>query len=187
MSIITAKIYRDKKKVIFASDSLALYGEQKTKSKKLFEIYKNFFYIGTTGSVTDKNFLCYYIKNLFDLDLYNNNKYCNDELFLHKLFIEASKKVIDDKLVINDKPNILNFNMLVYFNKKLYQIYTYIEKEFSIEINLLNKDYMAVGRGEEYVLCAMYLGKSPEEAIKIANEFSYYIDNDIKKIEFYYE
>lgn len=51
----------------------------------------------------------------------------------------------------------------------------------------IDRDFYAVGQGSEYTMCAMFLGENPEEAILIANEFHYHINDKINKIEFKYE
>lgn len=44
----------------------------------------------------------------------------------------------------------------------------------------VQQDYMAIGSGREFALTALHLGKTPEEAIKIASELDIYTGSEIE-------
>lgn len=185
MSIVAAKIFREDKKVILASDTILLYGSDELKTDKLYEIKDKLFYIGVTGASTDAILIKYYLDMEFDYDSFLKNN--NDELYLYMLFLKISQKIINDTTIVNGKERKLNFNILVYFNKKLYNIFVITDNEVSLEIISVDRDFYSIGRGCEYATCAMHLGQTPQEAILTAYEFGYYINNDIKTIEFTYD
>lgn len=182
MSIIAAKIDRERHIVDISSDSICLMGSEKYTVDKIFQLDEDFI-IGGTGEHTSNNLL---ISNLYEI--YTPIKARmegNIEIFLYNIFKEAYEQTIEQRK-IGDKVSYFHFDFLVFFKNKLYKVFTSYRDDDNerktLEVFTVNRDYLAIGCDYQYATCAMRLGKSPKQAIKIANEFENNIDNNINTL-----
>lgn len=184
MSLIAAKIDRENKKLEMSSDTILMMGNRKYTTDKIEVITKNFV-IGMTGEYRLMKTLSDEIRKTYDI---SKDKSPYDETdYLFYLFNNAYKKVAKENDIEHEE-----FAFLVFFRGELYKVYNYKpENKNENDIQLLemipvNRDFDAEGFGEDYAVCAMYLGKNTKEAIEIAYEFSTNINNKVKTIEVNY-
>ena len=187
MSIIAAKIDRKKHTITIASDSICLMGSEKYTCNKISQIDDDFI-VGGAGEYTANQLLFNNLYNIYkhkQLNVDENN--LTTESFLYHIFKQAYLQTVEDRKIGVDS-EWFDFDYLVFYKNKLYKIFTSFYDENgndsvkTLEVLSIDKDYLAVGSGQQFVTCAMRLGKSPEQAIKIANEFENNIDGNINVI-----
>ena len=159
MSVIAGKVYNDK--VVIAADSIVVKGWSKRTGNfaKLLEI--NDMIIGGTGSA--------------------------EELSLFFRFAQTHKpESATEKDVLAFATEFANWKQTNYNNssflKNTYLI-AYDGHLFEIANMFINeiKDFAAIGAGEDFANAALYLGHSPEEAVKVACELCCFVSEPIIK------
>ena len=187
MSIIAAKIDRKKHTITNTYDSICLIGSEKYICNKIYQIDDDFI-VGGVGEHTANQLL---FNNLYKI--YKDNQLNFDENnltienYLYHIFKQAYQQTVEDRK-IGDDYEWFDFDYLVFYKNKLYKIFTSFYDENgndsvkTLEVLSIYKDYLAVGSGQQFVTCAMRLGKSPGQAIEIANEFENNINDNISSI-----
>jgi ATP-dependent protease HslVU (ClpYQ) peptidase subunit len=159
MSVIAGKVYNDK--IVIAADSIVVKGWSKRTGNfaKLLEI--NNMIIGGTGSA--------------------------EELSLFFRFAQTHKpESATEKDILVFATEFANWKQTNYNNnsflKNTYLI-AYDGHLFEIANMFINeiKDFAAIGAGEDFANAALYLGHSPEEAVKVACELCCFVSEPIIK------
>jgi ATP-dependent protease HslVU (ClpYQ) peptidase subunit len=165
MSVVAARKYADK--VVFASDSICVSGYLKETSRitgdergKLFEV--NNMIIGGVGYTMELSFMQIFARN-------------------HSPAAPTIEAVLDFIIEFyawartkDDSFGRKNSYMLGVEG----EIFRIVDSYLVQKIN----EFGAIGAGEHFALTAMYLDKSPEEAVKIANELCVYCSDPINVI-----
>ena len=156
MSVIAAKVLDNGIKI--TADSIIVKGY--TKSNKDFNklIKVNDMVIGGVGSAQEVSFMWHYAQT-------------------HKPAAATEKDILTFIIEFTQwKSNMgaghfIENSYLIIFKNHLYEI----ENMFVHEIS----DYVAIGAGEDFATAALYLGHSPEEAVKTACELSCFVTEPI--------
>lgn len=152
MSVVAAKVYE--KEIIMAADSILVKGWSKRNSNfaKIAEI--NNMIVGGTGSAQEISMMWHYMQT-------------------HKPASAAEKDVltfiiefVQWKNNMGSGSNIENVYLLIY-DGHLFEI----DRMFVHEVS----DYIAIGAGEDFASAALYLGHTPQEAVKVACDLSCYV------------
>lgn len=152
MSVVAAKVYD--KEIIMAADSILVKGWSKRNSNfaKIAEI--NDMIVGGTGSAQEISMMWHYMQT--------HKPASPTEKDVLTFIIEFSKWKSD----MGGGSNLENAYLLAY-KGHLFEI----EDMFVHEIF----DYIAIGAGEDFSTAALYLGHSPQEAVKVACDLSCYV------------
>lgn len=152
MSVVAAKVYE--KEIIMAADSILVKGWSKRNSNfaKIAEI--NDMIVGGTGSAQEMSMMWHYMQT--------HKPASATEKDVLTFIIEFSKWKGD----MGGGSNLENAYLLAY-KEHLFEI----EYMFVHEI----LDYVAIGAGEDFASAALYLGHSPQEAVKVACDLSCYV------------
>jgi ATP-dependent protease HslVU (ClpYQ) peptidase subunit len=157
MSVVVARHYPDR--LIFAADSIRTAGLLKITSRvtgqeqgKLFEV--NGLIIGSVGYVMELSFMQMFARNHKPVDA--TVEAVLD--FMVEFYAWAKSK--DDGF---SKHN----DYLIGMHDRIFRV---VDSYLVEKIN----EFSAIGAGEHFALTAMYLDKTPEEAVEIANELCVY-------------
>lgn len=161
MSVIAGKVYNDK--IVIAADSIIIKGWSKRTNifGKLANI--NDMIIGGTGTAEE-------ISLFFRFAQTHKPENATEKDMLTFITEFVSWK----KTNYNDSDFLHNMYLIAYKNHLFV-----IENMFINEV----KDFMAIGAGEDFANAALYLGHSPEEAVKVACELSCLVSEPIIKYE----
>lgn len=158
MSVVAGKVYADK--IVIAADSIVVRGwSKRTNFSKLQKI--NDMIIGGVGDATEFS--------LFIRFAQTHNPETATEKDVLAFIVEFSKWKSDYK-----SGSLENAYLLI-FDKHLFCI----DGVYVQEIN----DYEAIGAGEDYANAAMYLGHTPQEAVKTACELCCFVAEPIIQYE----
>lgn len=166
MSVVAARKYSDK--LVFAADSICVSGyflketERVTGGErgKLFEV--NNMIIGSVGYTMELSFMQIFARN-------------------HSPAAPTVEAVLDFMLEFyswakgKDSEFGRKNDYLIGLDSEIFRI------SDSYLVQKIN-EFSAIGAGEHFALTAMYLDKSPEEAVKIANELCIYCADPINVI-----
>jgi len=153
MTVLAVKNYKDR--IEIATDSGGFYGNSGAKDEnfqKLFEVNNIIFC--STGSCSESN--------QFELFCQNRKPEGNKRLDILRFFVEFRKWIISEfsKTFKDDK--ILENNYFFYYQEKLYHIWNNLDiyeiKEGEFDSN---------GAGFREAKTALYLNKSPREAVEV--------------------
>ena len=157
MSVVAARRYADR--LVFAADSIRISGLLKTTSRvtgeervKLFEV--NDLIIGSVGYVMELSFMQIFARNHKPADA--TVEAVLD--FMVEFYAWAKSK--DDSF---GKHNDYLFGI----HDRIFRV---VDSYLVERIN----EFSAIGAGEYFALTAMYLDKTPEEAVEISNELCVY-------------
>lgn len=152
MSVVAAKVYKDK--IAIAADSILVKGWSKRNANfsKIAEI--NDMILGGCGTAQETSLMWHYMQT-------------------HKPASATEKDVLTFvvefaqwKSGIVGNSNVENVYLLA-FQGHLFEIeYMFVHEVF---------DYVAVGAGEDFANAALYLHHTPSEAVKVACELSCYV------------
>lgn len=159
MSVIAGKVYNDK--IVIAADSIIVKGWSKRNSGfgKLINI--NDMIIGGTGTAEEMSLFFRFAQT-------HKPETATEKDILTFITEFASWKHTN----YNDNSFLKNTYLIAY-DGHLFEI----ENMFINEI----KDFMAIGAGEDYANAALYLGHSPEEAVKVACELCCFVSEPVVK------
>ena len=152
MSVVAAKVYKDK--VVVAADSIMVKGASKrnTNFAKIEEI--NNMIIGATGVCQETSLMWHYARTHKPASASEK-----DVLTFMIEFAQWKQSMIGNS-------NIDNIYLLVY-QGHLFEIeYMFVHEVF---------DYVAIGAGEDFANAALYMNHTPSEAVKVACELSCYV------------
>ena len=157
MSVVAARHYPDR--LVFAADSIRIAGLLKTTSRvtgqeqgKLFEV--NDLIIGSVGYVMELSFMQMFARNHKPVDA------TVEAVLDFMVEFYAWAKAKDDGF---SKHN----DYLIGIHDRIFRV---VDSYLVEKIN----EFSAIGAGEHFALTAMYLDKTPEEAVEIANELCVY-------------
>lgn len=158
MSVVAVKVYDDR--IEMAADSIIVCGARKElfygTHVKMNQV--NDMVIGTSGTCEEGGLMWLYAKNHRPIAATER-----DVLEFFMEFVEWKK----DK---SSQPTLGNHYLLIYENKAFY-----IQNFLVLEVD----QYSAIGAGADYALAALYLDKSPSEAVKVACDLSCYVSEPI--------
>jgi ATP-dependent protease HslVU (ClpYQ) peptidase subunit len=165
MSVVAARKYPDK--LVFASDSIRVSGYLKETSRitgdeqgKLFEV--NDLVIGSVGLIMELSFMQIFARN-------HRPAHPTVESVLDFIVeFYAWAKAKDDTFKRRNE-------YLIAVEGEIFRI---VDSYLVEKIN----EFSAIGAGEHFALTAMYLDKSPQEAIAIANELCIYCSEPVQVI-----
>lgn len=158
MSVIAAKVYKNR--IEMAADSIVIHGSLKrTNYNKLFEI--NGMIIGTCGYAEEGAFMRYYAET--------HKPASSNEKDILRFFVEFQAWKTDAGCTIPDCGNYYLF----YFDGHLFCVTDMHVEEID--------DFAAIGAGRDFSYAALYLGATPEEAVKVACELSCKVSEPIVK------
>lgn len=161
MSVITAKVYEDK--IVMAADSIIVRGWSKKTNGNFAKIASiNGMLAGGTGTAEENSLLWHFMRTHKPLS--------GSDKDVLEFFVEFSKW----KGTMNRPTTIDNVYLFAY-DGHLFEV----DRMFVYEIH----DYDAVGAGDDYANAALYLGHSPEEAVKVACELCCYVSEPILTYE----
>ncbi|HBE18266.1 MAG TPA: hypothetical protein DEG17_26985 [Cyanobacteria bacterium UBA11149] len=165
MSVVAARKYTDK--LVFASDSIRVSGYLKETSRvtggeqgKLFEV--NNMIIGSVGYIMELSFMQIFARN-------HRPAAATVEAVLDFIveFYAWAKSKDDGFGRKND--------YLLGIEGEIFRVSdSYLVEKIS--------EFSAIGAGEHFALTAMYLDKTPQEAVEIANELCVYCSGPINVI-----
>ncbi|MEY2976431.1 MAG: hypothetical protein ACO31I_07510 [Prochlorotrichaceae cyanobacterium] len=157
MSVVAARCYPDR--LVFASDSIRVAGLLKNTSRvtgdeqgKLFEI--NDLVIGSVGYVMELSFMQIFARN-------------------HKPAAATVEAVLDFMVEFytwaksKDDGFSKHNDYLIGIEDRIFRV---VDSYLVEKIN----EFSAIGAGEHFALTAMYLDKTPEEAVDISNQLCVY-------------
>ena len=161
MSVVAVKVYD--KEIIMSADSIIIHGESdKTPvgRGKIFEV--NNMLIGTSGYASEGIHMALFAENHAPLAM-NDRELTR---WMHE-FEEWRVKEFG-----------IERNQMTYQNS---YIIAYKEKVFFCNAGYIGEinDYFAIGAGHTYAAAALYLGHSPQEAVRVACALSCYVDEPI--------
>jgi len=161
MSVIAGKVYNDK--IVIAADSIIVKGWSKRNSgfAKLMNI--NDMIIGGTGTAEEIS--------LFFRFAQTHKPESGTEKDILTFITEFTSWKHDN---YNDNSFLKNTYLIAY-EGHLFEI----ENMFINEV----QDFVAVGAGEDFANAALYLGHSPEEAVKVACELCCFVSEPIIKFK----
>ena len=158
MSVVAVKVYE--KSIIMSADSIIVHGEaDKTPigKGKLFDI--NGMIIGTSGWASEGVYLSLYAENHTPLSA--------TERDVMKFFAEFGAWKVKE---FGESCKIENQYLIAYKGKCFN-----VGGGYVAEVN----DYFAIGYGHQYSEAALYLGHSPQEAVKVACDLCCFVDGPI--------
>lgn len=157
MSVVCVKKYDDK--IVFAADSIAVINDTKLQMANLTKLEQiNNMIVGGAGSSEELNLLFLFSQTHSPLSA--------TEKDIMTFFYEFYKWKVELEL-----PFASENEYIIGYNKKA----------FFIQGLLVNEvlDYHAIGAGMDYALAALYLGHSPEDAVKVACDLNCYVAEPI--------
>ena len=166
MSVVAVRKYPDR--LVFAADSIRVSGYLKESQRvagqdmaKLFEV--NSMVIGGVGLSMELSFMRIYART-------HKPKASNTEAMLDF--------IVDFYGWANGKDSSFGHNSeyLIGFENEVFRVAD------GYLIDRIN-EFSAIGAGEHFSLTAMYLDKSPQEAVEIANELCVFCSPPVKVIE----
>lgn len=161
MSVVAVKVYKDK--IQIAADSAMFYCDTKRTDCTLGKLSKvNNMVIGFVGRTEEGSLMMHYADTHKPLN--SNNK---DVL---SFIIEFSQW----KSNITGSSNIENEYIIIYDGKAFY-----VDGMLVFEVD----NYRAIGAGMDFANAAMYLGHTPNEAVKVACELSCWVAGPIVEFE----
>lgn len=150
MSVVTAKVYKDK--IVIAADSIMCRGWSKQTNHDFVKMERiNDMIIGGVGEAQETSLMWHYMQTHRPAEA--------TEKSILEFIIEFStwkNNQISSSAVDN--------TYLMAYDGKLF----YIQNMFVYEIS----EYQAIGAGEDFANAAMYLGHSSREAVKVACDLS---------------
>lgn len=158
MSVVAVKIYKDK--IEMSADSILVCGDRKEiffgKHTKIKEI--NGMIIGTTGTAEEEGLMWLYAQNHSPLS--------DSEKDILDFFVEF----VSWKSGKSTSTCLDNQYLLIYKNKAFH-----IHNFLVLEVD----NFSAIGAGADFALAALYLDKTPYEAVKVACDLSCYVAEPI--------
>lgn len=152
MSAVAAKVYPNS--IVMAADSILVKGYSK-RNKNFSKIAKiNDMIIGGCGSAQEISLMWHYMQT-------------------HKPAASTDKDILNFIIEFSQwKSNMgagssIDNEYLLIFKGHLFEIQNMLVHKI--------KDFSAIGAGEDFAAAALYLGHSPEEAVKVACELSCYV------------
>lgn len=159
MSVVAAKVYEDK--ITVAADSILTNGWLK-RNKNFSKIANiNGMIVGSTGTAQEGSLMWHYMET-------------------HRPASATEKDVLKFIVEFSNWKNgmgagsCVENTYIMEFNGHLFEI----EQMFVHEIF----DYIAVGAGQDFATAALYLGRSPKEAVKVACDLSCFVCEPIIEI-----
>lgn len=158
MSVVTVKVYDNR--IEMAADSILVCGDRKetyfNKHAKMKSI--NGMLIGTSGTAEEEGLMWLYAQNHRPLS--------SSEKDILEFFVEF----VTWKQGKSSNSTLGNHYLLAYKGKVFL-----IENFLVLEVD----NFAAIGAGSDYALAALYLGKTPVEAVQVACELSCYVSEPI--------
>lgn len=152
MSVVAAKVYE--KEIIMAADSIIVKGWSKRNSNfaKIAEI--NDMILGGCGSAQEISLMWHYMQT-------------------HKPASATDKDVLTFIIEFAQWKNNMGDGSRI----ENEYLFAYQGHLFEIQNMLVHEvfDYVAVGAGEDFANAALYLGHTPQEAVKVACDLSCYV------------
>lgn len=152
MSVIAAKVLKDK--VVLAADSILVHGWSKRNDTFSKIVSANDMIIGGTGIAEECSLMWHY------METHKPSGYSEKDILNFIVEFAKWKKDFDGSSTISN-------SYLMAYCGHLFEI----SRMFVHEIN----NFHAVGAGEDFANAALYLGHSPEEAVKVACELSCFV------------
>ena len=159
MSVIAAKVKKNFGTIQIAADSIILRGQTNRKYTKLIKV--NEMILGGVGLAEEISLMFRYAQT------HRPETPTERDVLAFMVDFLSWKKDYSGG-------NIENYYLLAYKGHLFV-----IEHRLVREVN----DYEAIGAGEEYALAALYLGKTPEEAVKVACDLCCYVAEPIIKYD----
>lgn len=159
MSVIAVKIYDNQ--IVMSADTITVRGQDKTPvgKGKLFSI--NNMLIGSSGYASEGVFMSLFAEN-------------------HKPFDATERDIAQFmaefaafKSGLTGDSSLENSYLLAYKGKVFYFNQSYIGEV---------KDFYAIGVGQDYADAALYLGHTPQEAVKVACALCCYVAEPIETV-----
>ena len=164
MTVLALKNYEDK--IEIAADSGTFYGQDGAKENGSIKIVspKENFHFAATGWVSEKN--------LFELFCLKNEPEANTRHAILRYFSDFIhwKKQFTDKLE-------QNCHYFIIYETLCYQI----QGGFDIE-SIPTGSFRALGAGMQEAKCAMYLGRSPYEAVELCLKLNAWTSGEIQQL-----
>ena len=158
MSVVAVKVYD--KEIIMAADSIIVHGETDKTPVGRGKIYEvNGMLIGTSGLANEAIHMALFAENHTPLDM-NERELTK---YMHEFTTWRSREFGVDARSENQF-------LIAYKGKVFYCSVGYVGEVF---------DTFAIGAGERYAQAALYLGHSPQEAVKVACALSCYVAEPI--------
>jgi ATP-dependent protease HslVU (ClpYQ) peptidase subunit len=158
MSVVAVKVYDNR--IEMAADSIIVCGSRQElfygKHTKLNQI--NDMVIGSSGLCEESGLMWLYAKN--------HRPIAATERDVLEFFTEF----VDWKKDKGSAPTLNNQYLLIFENKAFF-----IHNFLVLEVD----KYSAIGAGADYALAALYLDKSPAEAVKVSCDLSCYVSEPI--------
>lgn len=157
MSVVAVRVYDDK--ICVAADSIMCHGWSKNTKGDFSKIHRdNGMIVGSVGTAQESSFMWHYMST-------------------HKPASATEKAVLEFIIEFSHWKNELGAGYAIQnryilaFDGKAYLI----ENMFVTEI----KEYEAIGAGDDYANAALYLGHTPQEAVKTACALCCYVAEPI--------
>ena len=147
MSVVAVKIYENS--IVMSADSIIIHGPQDKApvgKGKIFDV--NGMLIGSTGLASEGVYLSLFAENHTPLDS------------SERAFTEYMAEFCQWKYHTYGSPAEVENSYLIAYKDKCF----YVNGYYVGEVN----DFFAIGAGSEYAEAALYLGHSPQEAVKAA-------------------
>lgn len=157
MSVIAAKVNKNLGTIQIAADSIILKGQTNRKYTKLIKV--NEMILGGVGLAEENSLMFRYAQT------HRPETPTERDVLAFMVDFLSWKKDYNGG-------NIENSYLLAY-KGYLFVIDRLLIREVT--------DYEAIGAGDEYALAALYLGKTPEEAVKVACDLCCYVAEPIIK------
>ena len=168
MTVLVAQNLKDK--IILASDTGVFQGINKTHHAN----HKNLGKIRNINSIIFSG--CGYLKDTINFELFCSLRKPESDsvLSIQRFFVDFNKWLIENNLLKNNEK--IDSNFFICYNKKLFH---YLEEcVYEIPENEFQTD--GAGKFEAYM--AMFLGKTPKEAIKATIEMNIWTSGEIQEI-----
>lgn len=154
MSVIAARVYKNANKIVMASDSIMVKGWSKTTQNTTKLVSINGMIMGVTGHCDEASLMFKYMET-------------------HKPLAPTERDVLDFVVEFSQwkrdysGDTVIRDTYLLAYGGHLFCM----EGIFVYEV----KEYESVGAGEDFAKAALYLGHSPQEAVKVACELSCFV------------
>ena len=162
MSVVAARVYEDR--VVVAADSIIVRGWEAKKTDGNFAKleYANEMIVGGCGTTEEISLMLQYMQTHRPAE--------PNEKEVLAFIVEFARW----KKELTGNSSVENCYLLV-FRGRLFQI----SGMFVMEVS----NYTAIGAGEDFSNAALYLGHSPEEAVKVACALSCYVAEPVIRHE----
>lgn len=160
MSVVAARVYQDK--IVVAADSILVKGWSKRTGNFAKLEFINEMIVGGCGTAQECGLMWRYMQTHRP-----ESPTEKDVLAFLAEFSQWKKELTGNADLENQ--------FIMAYKGHLFEI----EPMFVFEI----KDYTAIGAGEDFANAALYLGHSPEEAVKVACDLSCYVAEPVIRYE----